>query len=334
MKTNQRSSERYTGRRETSARRTPWRQLACCQRSLVRVLVFVGGLAAAAPAVWSQAGMAGHVMAPAMVDEMPPEKYPVPEKLTGIGNVHIKITASPEAQMWFDQGLNLYHDFWDYESVRAFEQGVRVDPQCAMCYWGLYHALTFRRSATKQFADQALAKAVSLKGHASKPERLYIEASQAEHDEDENKKSKKESSKADESKEVQLWRKLVKTSPHDTQARIFLAEALIEGYDDDGNPKKGTTEALAILQGVLKDEPENSAANHYWIHAVEASPKPEQALHSAEILGRLAPSSGHMVHMPGHIFFRTGDYATRGEIFRCLHANGRNLHVGAARHRG
>lgn len=107
----------------------------------------------------------------------------------------------------------------------------------------------------------------------------------------------------------------MKTAPHDTQARIFLAEALIEGYDDDGILKKGTKEALAILQSVMKDEPENSAANHYWIHAVEASPHPEQALHSAEILGRLAPTSGHMVHMPGHIFYRTGDYARAQQSF-------------------
>jgi tetratricopeptide (TPR) repeat protein len=114
---------------------------------------------------------------------------------------------------------------------------------------------------------------------------------------------------------VQILRKLVKHSPRDTQARIFLAWTLMDGYDDDGNPRKGTKETLTILQGVLKDEPENSAANHYWIHAVEASPKPEQALHSAEILGSLAPTSGHMVHMPGHIFYRTGDYARSQQSF-------------------
>jgi tetratricopeptide (TPR) repeat protein len=268
-----------------------------------------------APTARSQANMAGHVMAPATIDEMPPEKYPVPEKLTGIGNVHINITASPEAQMWFDQGLNLYHDFWDYESVRAFEQGVRVDPQCAMCHWGLYLALTFRRSATKQFADQALAKAVSLKGRTSKAERLYIEATKVSQDADENKNAAKAKGKDGESKQLELWRKLVKTAPRDSQAKIFLAEELMEGYEDDGTPKAGTKEALAILQAILKEEPENSAANHYWIHAVEASPKPEQALHSAEILGRLAPASGHMVHMPGHIFYRTGDYVSAEKSF-------------------
>ncbi len=230
----------------------------------------------------------------------------MPQRLTGIGNVHIKITATPEAQAWFDQGLNLYHDFWDYESARAFEQGVRVDPQCAMCYWGLYLVETFRRSPGKHFADEALAKAVSLKGHAGKTERLYIEASAAH---EAAAKDQKDADDAGDSKEAQILRKLVKRNPKDTQARIFLAETLIEGYDDDGKPRKGTVEALAILQSVTKQEPENSAANHYWIHAVEASPKPEQALTSAAMLGRLAPTSGHMVHMPGHIFYRTGDYA-------------------------
>jgi hypothetical protein len=254
----------------------------------------------------AQSGMSCNAMG-ATQDEVPPEKLPVPQKLSGIGNAHIRIAASPEAQMWFDQGLNLFHDFWDYESVRAFEQGVRVDAQCAMCYWGLYQAETFRRSTAKHFAEQALAKAVSLKGHVSKAERLYIEASAAHVAA--LKAAKDDGDKADQSKEIQLWRKLVKHNPRDMQGRIFLAEALTDGYNDAGEPNAGQKEALAILQSVMKDEPENSAANHYWIHAVEASPKPEQALHSAEILGRLAPTSGHMVHMPGHIFYRVGDYA-------------------------
>ncbi len=64
-------------------------------------------------------------------DEIPPDQLPAPEKLTGIGNVHMQITATPEAQAWFNQGLNLLHDFWDYESARAFEHSIRTDPQCA-----------------------------------------------------------------------------------------------------------------------------------------------------------------------------------------------------------
>ena len=243
-------------------------------------------------------------------EEVPPEKLPLPQKLTGIGNAHIRITATPEAQMWFDQGLNLLHDFWDYESVRAFAQSVRVDPNCAMCYWGIYHAELFTHSNAKYYAKQALAKAVSLQGHISKAERLYIEASEASEAADKSEKKDK-----NESKEIQLYRKLVKHNPADMQARIFLAEAVGDGYDDSGQPKAGQKEELSILQSVMKEDPDNSAANHYWIHAVEASPHPEQALHSAEILGRLAPTSGHMVHMPGHIFYRTGDYARAKDSF-------------------
>jgi len=246
-----------------------------------------------------------------MREDVSPDKLPPPQKLTGVGNAHIRITASPEAQMWFDQGLNLLHDFWDYESTRAFEQGVRVDPQCAMCYWGLYHAELFRHSSSRYYANEALSKAVSLKRHASKSEQLYIEASAAESAD----KSAKSGKRNGDSQQVQIYRKLVKHDPKDMQARIFLAEALTDGYDDNGQPRDGQKEALEILQSVLKQDPDNSAANHYWIHAVEASPHPEQALRSAEILGRLAPTSGHMVHMPGHIFYRSGDYARAKESF-------------------
>src|SRR5271167_131027 len=125
----------------------------------------------------AQAGMACHSMD--MQVEVAPEQLPPPQKLSGIGNAHIRITATPEAQMWFDQGLNLLHDFWDYESIRAFEQSVRVDPQCAMCSWGVYQAEKFRDSNSAYFADPGWAKAVSLKSRASKSERLYIEASAA-----------------------------------------------------------------------------------------------------------------------------------------------------------
>src|SRR5690242_15408556 len=121
--------------------------------------------------------MSGHAME--MRDEVAPEKLPPPQKLTGIGNAHIKITATPEAQMWFDQGLNLLHDFWDYESARAFQQSVRVDPQCAMCYWGLYKAESFYHSTAQGHAGQALAQAVALKKNATPREGLYIDAAAA-----------------------------------------------------------------------------------------------------------------------------------------------------------
>jgi tetratricopeptide (TPR) repeat protein len=248
---------------------------------------------------WAQMNMPGHATHTMETkDETPPDALPVPRKMTGVGNVHMQITATPEAQMWFDQGLNLLEDFWDYESARAFEQSVRVDPQCAMCYWGLYKAESFYHSTARGYGSQALAKAASFKDHASKRERLYIEASEAHEGALKNAKGRPSFSR-----EVDLWRKLVKKYPNDTQARIFLARVV--------DHKEG----LAILRSVLTDEPENSAANHSYIHALEGSEHPDQALHSAEILARQAPASGHMVHMPGHIFFRIGDYARAEQAF-------------------
>jgi tetratricopeptide (TPR) repeat protein len=260
----------------------------------------------------AQATMPCHAMGER--DEIAPDKLPTPQKLEGIGNAHIDIRATPEAQMWFEQGLNLLHDFWDYESLQAFEQAVRADPNCAMCYWGIYQAEIFYHSNSSYYARRALEKAMGLRSHASKAERLYIEAGAAH--EAANKAKDNPSSTPDKSpKEVDVWRRLVKLHPGDTQARVFLAEALIDGYDEQGEPRKGQKEALTLLQGVLRDDANGSAPNHYWIHAVEASPHPEQALHSAEILGSLAPTSGHMVHMPGHIFYRTGDYARAEAAF-------------------
>ncbi len=266
-------------------------------------------------AIWmsAQNAMACHPMDTR--DALAPEKLPPPQRLTGIGNSHIRISSTPEAQLWFDQGLNLLHDFWDYESLRAFEQSVRIDPQCAMCYWGIYQAEIFAHSNSKYYANQALTKAVSLKSHAGKAERLYIEASAAAAAAEKSSTSEKKGKGSQESEERRLYRKLVKDNPHDMQAKIFLADALRDGYEENGQPRPGQKEALAILQNVLKEDPDSSAANHYWIHAVEASPHPEQALHSAEILGSLAPTSGHMVHMPGHIFYRTGDYASAKNSF-------------------
>ena len=247
------------------------------------------------PAVFAQMNMAGHVME--MRDEMPPEKLPPPVRMSGIGNAHLEITADPAAQVWFDQGLNLLHDFWDYESARAFEQGVRVDPQCAMCYWGLYKAESFYHSTAQGLAGQALAQAVALKGHVSERERLYIDAADAhEH------AMHSSTPGSPYSREQELLRQIVAEFPEDLQASIFLSNA-------------GGKDSLATLEAVLREAPDNSAANHYYIHALEASDHPERALRSADILGGLAPASGHMVHMPGHIYFRIGDYTRAAQAF-------------------
>jgi tetratricopeptide (TPR) repeat protein len=229
----------------------------------------------------------------------PADQLPVPIHMTGIGNSHIEIKSSPETQAWFDQGLSLLHDFWDYESAKAFEQAVRVDPKCAMCYWGLAQAEGMRGQETGVYAKAALAKAVELKGHAGAEGKLYIEAAQAED----------QAKEGDRSAEIAIYRTLVKKNPHDIEARIFLAGAVGDGYDDKGEPKAGQKERIAILESVIKEAPQDSAAHHYWIHAMEPSNHPEKAIQSAALLASLAPNSGHMVHMPGHIFYRVGNYA-------------------------
>ena len=121
--------------------------------------------------------------------------------------------------------------------------------------------------------------------------------------------SDKKGNNAGHSETIRLYRKLVQRDPKDLQARIFLANALRNGCDDNGEPRSGQKEGLQIFQTVLQEDPDNSAANRYWIHAFEASPHPEQDLHSAEILGSLA----HMVHMPGPIFFRDGRHRAARE---------------------
>jgi tetratricopeptide (TPR) repeat protein len=228
----------------------------------------------------------------------PPEQLPVPIRMTGIGNSHIAIKASPEAQAWFDQGLSLYHDFWDYESAKAFEQAIRVDAQCAMCWWGLAEAEQFRGGEQSYYGKKALAEAVRLKDHGSATDKMYIEAAAAAADEKNGGKQQ----------QIALLRKLVKKEPKDLEARIFLAGAVGDGFDDEGEPKPGQKERIAILESVLRDAPDDSAANHYWIHAMEPGNHPEAALKSAALLASLAPTSGHMVHMPGHIFYRVGNY--------------------------
>jgi tetratricopeptide (TPR) repeat protein len=251
-------------------------------------LVLAGGLVLALPTVpptpLTAQMPAGHVME--MIDEVAPETLPPPRKMNGVGTVKLTITATPEAQAWFNQGLNLIHDFWEYESARAFQQSVRVDPNCAMCYWGLFKALAFYHSTSQGYAKQALDKAVSLQDRVTERERLYIQATAAPY----------EASR-------ELWRKLATSYPDDIEAKIFFAQSL------------PAQESLAMLEEVIRLNPDNSAAHHIYIHALEAGPNHRKALPSAERLARLAPASGHMVHMPGHIYFRIGDYAEAAKFF-------------------
>jgi hypothetical protein len=125
-------------------------------RCIVYFATMIATFPLISPAISAQTTPACHSAGMQMKALPAPESLPVPVKMTGIGNSKLAITATPEAQAWFNQGLNLLHDFWDYESARAFEQGVRVDPNCAMCYWGLYQALMFRNGIPNAYTQQAL----------------------------------------------------------------------------------------------------------------------------------------------------------------------------------
>ena len=252
-------------------------------------------LALVLPAAFAQT-MAGHDMGD-MKEVVAPANLPAPEHMTGLGNSHITITATPEAQVWFDQGLNEFHDFWEYESARSFEQALRVDPTCAMCAWGLYQALSFR-GGWNAYTSEAFEQMKRLKKNGTPKERLYLEAAIAAQE------------KKDDKKAIKIRRKIVEMDPADTQAKIMLAWSLDDGYDHKTHePKPRTQEGIDMLAAVLKDHPDDSAANHYWIHFMEPSNHPERAIDAAQRLASLAPASGHMVHMPGHIFYRVGDYA-------------------------
>jgi tetratricopeptide (TPR) repeat protein len=233
-------------------------------------------------------------------------RLPAPQHMKGIGSAHIEITTkSAEAQQWFDQGLALLHCFWDYEALRAFEQAARLDPDCAMCHWGLYRALNFRGGDPKQ-AKKELATAKELSSNASDHEQRYIRAYSESED--------KQGDEADRafSKEMES---LIAHYPDDVEAKLMYALSNGHGYTEKGDPRPGTLYGQAMLRDLLQDYPDNAAVNHYWIHAMEVTDHPERALQSADILGGLAPASGHMVHMPGHIFYRVGDYERARQTF-------------------
>lgn len=290
-------------------------------------LALVVGLGAGMLGLGAGAEQAPCPMAEMTNEATPPEKLPPPVKMTGIGNGHVEITSSSaEAKMWFEQGLNLLQDFWDYESARAFEQSVRLDPKCAMCWWGLAQAEGFRGD-NAAWAENALKQAVLLakdKKNTTEAERLYIKAAAEASKEKETRSGKGPNTGGaagmkpvayKDSKETKVLRKLVAEQPEDVQAKILLAESMMNGFDKDGKPKQGTVQGQAILEALLVAHPDDTATNHYWIHAMEPSLHPERALESARKLGPLTAASGHMVHMPGHIFYRTGDYETARASF-------------------
>jgi tetratricopeptide (TPR) repeat protein len=233
---------------------------------------------------------------------------------TGLGPVHHPVsTASAEAQKFFDQGLAYIYAFNHEEAVRSFKRAAELDPQLAMARWGIALALgsNYNLQADAPQLREAYAnvrEAVALAVKASGQERAYIEALAKRYSDD---------PLADLQKLAADYKKamgeLVKHYPDDLDAATLYAESMMnlrpwKLWTAGGKPAEGTEEIVATLESVLKRDPRHTGANHYYIHAVEASPNPERALPSAKRLGRLAPAAGHLVHMPSHIYIRTGDY--------------------------
>ncbi|WP_231510410.1 hypothetical protein [Fischerella sp. PCC 9605] len=230
-----------------------------------------------------------------------------------LGNYHHPIsTKSQLAQRYFDQGLILAYGFNHAEAERSFREAAKLDPECAICNWGVALVLGSNINAAMDDAAmsptwEALQKALQLSGKASEKEKAYIQAL-----------TKRYSQKPTENRKsldinyANAMREVAKTYPDDLDAATLFAEALMntmpwDYWQENGKPKLETQEILTTLESVLKRNPNHPGANHLYIHAVEAV-RPELGVVAADRLGNLVPGSGHLVHMPSHIYIRVGRY--------------------------
>ena len=230
------------------------------------------------------------------------------------GKVHHPVsTASVQAQHLFEQGLALDYGFNHSEAEECFREAAQLDPKMAMAYWGMALALGTNynmpvNDQREKLAYEDTRKALALSANGPQNERDYIEALAKRYTDRPHPDY--------ESLEVayhEAMRQLYKRYPEDLDAATLFAESGMDLhpwqlYDRDGHPAAGTEEIISVLESVLKRDPNHLGANHFYIHAVEASVHPEIGLPEAHRLAGLAPASGHLVHMPAHIYIRTGDH--------------------------
>lgn len=241
--------------------------------------------------------------------------------LDGLGDHHHEITTdSPEAQRYFDQGLVMAFGFNHGEAHRSFMQAARIDPDCAMCWWGAAWVLgpNINVAMDPEAVPEAwelLQRAQAAAGHASEREQAYIEAlAQRYGPEPLEDRSSRDQAFAEAMGEV------AESYPDDLDAQVIHAEALMDTtpwdyWQENGEPKPLTEVVIDTVEGVLERDPEHPMANHLLIHAVEAV-QPERGLEAARRLEDLVPGAAHLVHMPAHIYIRTGRYhdATRQNL--------------------
>lgn len=236
--------------------------------------------------------------------------------LPGMGRHNHPIkTSNPEAQRFFNQGLTLVFGFNHEEAVKSFQRASELDNQAAMPLWGIAYALGPNINMDvdperEKAAYEAVQKALALSKDAPETEQAYIQALSKRYSDD-----PKADLKALAVQFANAMREVTKRYPDDLDAATLFAESMMDLnpwklWTKDRKPAEGTLEIVAVLESVLKRQPDHIGANHYYIHAVEASPNPERALPSADRLGRLVPGAGHLVHMPGHIYMQLGDFET------------------------
>jgi len=228
---------------------------------------------------------------------------------------HPIANSSPEAQKFFDQGMVLAYGFNHEEAFRSFERAAQLDPKAAMPHWGMALVLGANYNDPVPPDDRAkkanaeLVNALALSAGGPENERAYVEAL--------SKRYVADPASADKAKLERDYATAMKALsaryPDDLDAATMYAESLMnlhpwKLWNAAGEPGEDTVEILAVLESVLKRDPSHPGANHYYIHATEASKHPENALPSAKRLETLVPSAGHLVHMPAHVYIRTGDY--------------------------
>ena len=233
----------------------------------------------------------------------------------GYGDHHHPITTSnPKTQAYFDQGVRLLFAFNHAEAIRSFREAARLDPDCAMCWWGVAFALGSNINLPIQPdgvapAAAAVEMARALEPKASPEEMAWIEALAQRYSTD----PKADQHAMDETF-AEAMGKVWTQYPDDLDAGVFYAEAMMDTqpwdyWQEDGRTPKGHgADIVATLESVLKKEPLHPGALHLYIHAVEASNTPERAEAAADKLEPLMPAAGHVVHMPSHIYFRVGRY--------------------------
>lgn len=238
----------------------------------------------------------------------------VAPRLQNLGNHKFPITtSSAQAQQFIDQGLMLAYGFNHAEAARSFAEAARLDPDCAMAYWGMafVQGANINMAMSPEAEPKAYAmiqKAIALKKNASEKERAYIDALAQRY----SGQEKPDRAALDQAYAAAM-RALHNRYPDDLDAATIYAEALMDlrpwnYWTRDMQPYPETVEVLRVLESVLARHPNHPGAIHLYIHAVEVA-RPELAESPAERLRTLAPGAGHLVHMPSHIFRQVGRYA-------------------------